>query len=366
MTLTLRRIKGSALTYDEMDDNFMFTYPKNENRIINSTFDIWQRGVSSTLFGYVTADRWLSMGSGGTITQSRGSFPVGTKLGKNNPKFFLRHDTTGQLFIGSNLYSSISQRIEGVGTYAGETITVLGWARISAGFFQGDNQIGISLDQVFGTGGTPSAEVLGSGTVITLNGGWQPFAAVINVPSISGKTVGTNGDDYLALNIWTSAGSALTPRSGGIGVQNNTIDFWGIHIRTGVHSTSSADLFEAPDLSIELARCHRYYYRIEADGAVYTPFGTGWNVSTVVGRHLIKTPTKMRKAPTLESAGATRFVILALTSALACTAIGLYSATPDGALITTNVASGLTAGQGSVLAGVINSTEAWIALNAEI
>ena len=117
----------------------------------------------------------------------------------------------------------------------------------------------LEVVQNFGTGGSPSAEVTGSGQSVTLTGSWAAFAVTFSVPSITGKTLGTNGDDYLALNFWTSAGSTFNTRAASLGIQTINVDLWGIHIKLGTHTTAAVDLYKAPELGPELARCQRYY-----------------------------------------------------------------------------------------------------------
>jgi hypothetical protein len=225
-----------------------------ENRIINGAFDFWQRGTSSTSGGYVAADRWINFADGGTVTQSRQLHTIGDKFGNNTPQFYLRQTVSGQSTTGH--LAVTGQTIEGVRSYAGETITVLGWARRSSG---AGNMV-IEATQLFGTGGSPSENVFSiSPTTITLTSGWEPFAVVINVPSIAGKTLGTNGNDHLGLNFWTSAGSDFNARTNSLGIQTIGVDLWGIHIKLGVHTADATALYKQPELGPELARCQRYY-----------------------------------------------------------------------------------------------------------
>jgi hypothetical protein len=230
--------------------------PKNyidpENRIINGAFDFWQRGTSFTASGY-GADRWVNSRNGGTVTMSRQSFTLGDTLGTNSPTFFLRQTVSGQ--STSSQLALVSQRIEGVRSYAGQTITILGWARRSSG----SGNMALNVEQAFGTGGSPSSGVFGTGKTVTLTSSFAPFALTFSVPSISGKTLGTNGDDYLALNIWTSAGSTLNARTNSLGLQTIGVDLWGVHIKVGTHTTAATDLYKQPELGPELARCQRYY-----------------------------------------------------------------------------------------------------------
>jgi hypothetical protein len=224
-----------------------------ENRIINGAFDFWQRGTSGTAVGYAAADRWRNDYFGGTVTQSRQSFTLGDTFGTNNPVFFLRQTVSGQTLASQNAVTV--QAIEGVRSYAGQTITVLGWARRSSG----TGNMVVELYQSFGTGGSPSALVFIPGQTVTLTSSWAAFALTFSVPSITGKTLGTDNNDYLAIVFWTSAGSDYNDRTNSLGLQTIGVDLWGIHTKLGTHTTAAVDLYKQPELGPELARCQRYY-----------------------------------------------------------------------------------------------------------
>jgi hypothetical protein len=230
-----------------------------ENRIINGAFDFWQRGTSSTAAGYVAADRWSTSATGGTVTQSRQAFTVGDTLGSNNPTYFLRQTVSGQT-ISSHLAATV-QAIEGVRSYAGQTITVLGWARRSSG----TGNMAVEGVQEFGTGGSPSAVVTAiSPTTVTLTGSFAPFAVTLTVPSITGKTLGTSGSDKFSLVFWASSGSDYNARNNSLGLQTIGVDLWGVHIKVGTHTTAATDLYKQPEMGPELARCQRYYERVDS------------------------------------------------------------------------------------------------------
>jgi hypothetical protein len=83
------------------------------------------------------------------------------------------------------------------------------------------------------------------------------------VPSISGKTLGTNNNDSLLVTAWTSAGSDYNSRfATTLGLQTIGVDLWGVHIKVGTHTTAATDLYKQPELGPELARCQRYHTRL--------------------------------------------------------------------------------------------------------
>jgi len=239
-----------------------------ENRIINGAFDFWQRGTSFTSSGY-GADRWSQAIDGGTVTQSRQAFALGDTFGNNNPTFFYRQTVSGQ--STSAQYAIISHAVESVRSYAGQTITLLGWARRSSG----SGNMAVEGGQVFGSGGSPSSTVLLSPQTVTLTSSWAAFAVTIAVPSISGKTLGTNNNDYFRVSFWTSAGSTYNARTNSLGLQTIGVDLWGIHIKQGTHTTSAVDLYRQPELGPELARCQRYYQVFVSSGAVFAGRASG-------------------------------------------------------------------------------------------
>jgi hypothetical protein len=245
-----------------------------ENRIINGAFDFWQRGTSFTANAY-GSDRWVNGASGGTVTMSRQAFTVGDTLGSNNPTYFLRQTVSGQ--SASSDLGRIYQNIEGVRSYAGQTITVLGWARRSSG----SGNMAVAFDQYFGSGGSPSSTVSVAGQTVTLTSSWAPFAVTVSVPSITGKTLGTNGNDNLGLNFWISSGSNYNSQSNSLGLQTIGVDLWGVHIKVGTHTTAATDLYKQPELGPELARCQRYYERFLANE--YLCIGMAWAANDARG-----------------------------------------------------------------------------------
>jgi hypothetical protein len=200
------------------------------------------------------ADRWFNGLDGGSFSFSRQAFSAGDTLGSNNPTYFARASVSGQSLASSQF--NVAQAVESVRSYAGQTITVLGWARRSSG----SGNMTIEGRQAFGTGGSPSSEVTGiSPTTITLASSWTPFAATMSIPSITGKTLGTTTDGALVFTFWLSAGSNFNARTNSLGIQTIGVDLWGVHIKVGTHTTAAAALYKQPELGPELARCQRYY-----------------------------------------------------------------------------------------------------------
>jgi hypothetical protein len=232
---------GAGLNFNGTQLDAFFN---QENRIINGAFDFWQRGTTQNTFGYKSADRWYLDFSGGTVSFSRMGWGPGPRLGRNNPRQHARIAVSGQ--SGSNT-AYIDQAIEDVRSYAGETITVLGWANRSGG----SGNFRVEMYQNFGTGGSPSSTVtVGSVTCDVGTGSWQPFAATFNVPTIAGKTLGTNDNHRLNLRL-VASGTGM--------IENHNLDLWGIHIRVGTHTTAACDAYLAPEFGAELLRCQRYY-----------------------------------------------------------------------------------------------------------
>lgn len=297
----LNTLDGIRVTGDELNIGSQAL----ENRIINGAFDMWLRGTSSGISGYGAADRWLNSFSSGTVVQSRQAFSPGADFGQNRPSFRLRQSVSGQ--AGAGGFAVTQQRIEGVGSYNGHTITVLGFARRHSGA----GNMAIEASQSFGTGGSPSASVTGMGAQqIALTADWQPFAAVIPILSITGKTIGTNGNDYLGIGFWASAGTNFAAETASLGLQTIEIELWGVHIRIGTFAAGAAFDYVQPDIAKEQALCERYYQAWAC--------GQWENVDTIAMRVGGTFRTRMRATPTIVNSGGTAAIAAVSPGAWTC------------------------------------------------
>lgn len=270
------------------------------NKIMNGDFDVWQRGTSVSFIsggsGTFLADRWRHSGNttGTDFTSSRQTHTLGQTDVPGQPKYFYRLARTT---TGANLLN-LSQRIEGVRTLEGKSVTLTFYAK-------GTNakQIDVSYDQVFGTGGSPSGAV--SATIqsgVALTTAWQKFQYTFTVPSISGKTLGTAGNDYLGINF------GLPSAQG-----NMTLDLSHVSLVVG-NATDEADPFPAQSVADVLTQCQRFYNKTldqgvfpAASGATTEPgsveaycavTGSTANVRAGAGaKHAF--PVTMRAAPTV-------------------------------------------------------------------
>jgi len=210
------------------------------NLIINGNFDIWQRGTSISLSGSAyTADRFKVGAASGSF--ARQSFTLGQTEVPNEPSYY------GRWTINSNSQNyEVHQRIEDVRTLAGQTATLSFYARRPSG----STTINARIVQYFGTGGSPSSTVVTSLGTVALTTDWQKFTFTVDVPSVSGKTLGTNNNHSL----WV--GVQITDTNTG------TIDFSQIQFEKGDIATP----FEHRPYDMELARCQRYYQKSHAQG----------------------------------------------------------------------------------------------------
>lgn len=252
------------------------------NKIINGNFDIWQRGTSFNLYQY-TADRWVNVLLGSSAsTVTRQNFTLGQTDVPGNPSHYYRATVTsgGTASSGTVLH----QKIESVRTFQGQTVTVSFWAKADA-----TKPVSVEFYQHFGTGGSPSTVVTGIGvTKFTLSSSWAKYTATVSIPSISGKTLGSNNNHYLVFNIWFDAGSDYNSRTNTIGLQSGTFDIAKVQIEEG----STATKFEELPLSTQLNLCQRYYGN--NGGAGYILYGN--SLGTLVLSSLTL-PVSMRTNP---------------------------------------------------------------------
>jgi len=230
-----------------------------KNAIINGNFDIWQRGTSQTADGYGSDDRWQNGASGSTQVASRQTFALGQTDVPNNPKYYSRTVVSSVAGVGN--YAIKTHKIEGVETFSGTTATVSFWAKADA-----NKNITVEFRQYFGSGGSPTGQITGiSPTTVSLTTSWVNYKVPVAIPSIADKVLGTDGNDFLQLNLWLDAGSNFNARTNSLGQQSGTFEFSQVQMEAG----SVATEFEPRSVGQELALCQRYFERNVSFGVVH-------------------------------------------------------------------------------------------------
>jgi hypothetical protein len=263
----------------------------NPNLFINGDFEICQRGTSQTSSGYGSDDRWINLHNGTTKTHTQQAFTVGQTDVPGNPTYYSRTVVTSS--AGAGNYCIKSQRIENVASVSGEAATLSFWAKADA-----SKNIAIELYQNFGSGGSTAVSAIGS-QLVALTTSWQKFEITVDVPSVSGKTIGA--DNYLGVFIWFDAGSTYATRTASLGQQSGTFELSRAKLESGATATN----FVPRLLAETKALCARFYQKSynyadapgtsTSTGIVYEP-GTRNSASIAIGT---KFECEMRTDPTV-------------------------------------------------------------------
>lgn len=239
-----------GMTPTVMPDLSLAYQPANrENHIVDGDFNFWFEAGSQTSSGYGSDTMWLNENIGSTKVHSRQTFTLGQTLVPGNPKYFSRTVVTS--VAGASNFCRKSQRIESVLSNAGLKKTISFYADVDA-----NKNIGVEFVQNFGTGGSPSAEVTAIGAqLIAVTPGFKKYTVTVDLPSVTGKTLGSNNNDYLAMVFWFDAGSTFAARAASLGQQSGTFDLARVRGVAGEVDGDAIDL----DYGEELTRCQRYY-----------------------------------------------------------------------------------------------------------
>lgn len=328
-----------------------------KNKIINGDFGVWQRGTSFSMAGsgIYTADRWgiaYSGATGATVSQyvmTAGELETFT-FGCSIP---------GTLTDAVNGYILLRQPVENVTTLANQTATVSFWAKGSA-----SGTIGIRLTQDFGTGGSPSSAVAITPQTQAITTTWTRYSKTFTVPSISGKTVGTNSDSKLFVNIDKNIGTGNS-----VGYTTNP-NYTGTLSITGVQieAASSATAFQTATGSVqgELAACQRYYYRVSANSnEAFTYFGFGVASSTTNVKAIVPAKSTLRTAPASVEYGGSIIATTGDGNTYAITSIAVDAFGSQNPSFNFVVSSGLTTNRPYNLRAD-NSSTAYVGYSAEL
>ncbi len=200
----------------------------NPNLIIDGNFDYWIEGTSQTSSGYGSSTMWISYHAGDTTkTITREDFTHGQTSVPGNPSYFTRTVFDGGSTADSRLLLEQKQDLL-LTKLSGKTITVSFYAKADTAL-----ELGTDVYQMFGSGG--SASVPSGNKVFTLSTSWKKYTTTINVPSINGKTLGS--DYAFQFRFWMSAGADISSEAG-IGIQSGTIDIARVKLEEGHVATN--------------------------------------------------------------------------------------------------------------------------------
>lgn len=241
--------KGAFTTVKARLDSVEASLFGFRNYIRNGDGFIRQRGLGPfTGSAIYTVDGWIKGHVGGTHQIDAINESLEALGGINGAPTSIRSTVTGQSAAGD--YAYLAQKIEGVRSLSNKTVTVSFVAYANSG----TPKIGVEVLQNFGTGGSPSASVFYSPGAVTITNVGAKYSMTFVVPSISGKVLGTGGDDNLQLQLWLSAGTNFASRASNIGIQNSTITVTDVQLEPGPYATP----FERLPQQMQLAWNERY------------------------------------------------------------------------------------------------------------
>lgn len=297
--------------------------PGSRNAIINSAFDIWQRGTS--LAGgaatYVS-DRWMGY---------RGAYASGStysrqSAGLDGIRYCMRvqrdsgNSATNPLFLDNPLDTDSSV------PFQGKTVTFSFYARAGANFSSSSSLIGFA---VYGGTGIDQKAVSGFTNQVTmhnasfaLTSSWQRFTTSFSVAS------NINGFTPELFYIPTGTAGAA-----------DYFEVTGVQLEVGNVATPFKR--NAPSIQAELAACQRYYVRYAWSNSNNEPIGMGQATGTTIGQITVSLPVELRTY-----AASVEYSSLVLTDrssySIPVTAVTLDGSGKKAVAVRMDVASGLT------------------------
>jgi hypothetical protein len=328
--------------------------PVNANPVLNSAFQVWQRGTSISIAastaaasGY-SADRWdTATGANQAITISRQTTSDTTNL----PfiQYCARYQrNSGQTGTGA---LTLAQNFESINSiqYAGKTVTFSFYGRAGANYSATSSALnvyiwnGTGTDQnVIGAGFTGQNAFINSSATLTTT--WQRFTFTATVP--------TNATQIATGLSFTPTGTAST---------NDYFEVTGVQLEVG--SVATPFKTYAGTIQGELAACQRYYVRWTGS-ASYPRFASkGVSLSATNVYFYVDHPVEMRVAPTaIEFSTLAAFNFTPNVYALSALILDNCNTKVSSLYGTT---SGMTSNQFMVLVGN-NTSSGYLGLSSEL
>jgi len=311
----------------------------NVNQIINGGFDFFQRGTSSSTTGFTCADRWYNLASGTTTFSQDTSVPTAQGV-QYSYKW-----TTGAASSFGQYYTAFESAT--VKPLRGQAMVFSFWVKTTGTAFTGTLQ----ADAAYST----SSDAYASQTVavsitgasgITPTSTWTKYSGTLTIPSdASGFKIG------------------LIPTV----AQASGVVVYLAAVQLELGSVATTFKRAGGTIQGELAACQRYYFRNAATNNSASFFMSTFNTSTTGWYGVYTLPVTMRTKPTVETSGtASHYRIYSAAGFTTLSTVPtLDQANESTVSLSSSVASGLTAGQGSVLAAN-GTSSAYLGFTAEL
>ena len=246
--------------------------------------------------------------------------------------FWVKSNTTGTASItfekhdATAYYITRTYTINTADTWEKKTVTIPG---LTASVINDDNGQGLNIHWILSTGTDNQGKDLTSWSTYT-DGDWI-YGHVINLTDST--------SDYLALT--------------------------GVQLEVNSYSTD----FEYRPKSYELARCQRYYYRLNSDDGSDSMFCLGWASSATVIQNFVNFPVSLRKAPDAtdfeQSGTASNYRVNGGHGITNCTGVPTFeTATKYSSSFSATTTSSMTTGQTAYFRS--NGGSAFLAWSAEL
>lgn len=295
----------------------------NRNFFIDGAFDSWG-GNTPTLqatSAVYASTLWLGMcgtGGAGTVGINNIYATANAAFMDSGPTASYAHTqtvaSTGS-FAGLNL-PAIFHKVEGVHKIAGRSVTLSGKIWVASG---SATIPGALASQNFGSGGSPSPTV-NFHKAINWNVTTTPkrFSVRLDVPSITGMSLGTNGNHFTNVGLWLPASW-----TGTMYFAEMQLEYSNPNSSSDINGNGGAPTaFEYRGLQTEAERISRHWQYVGVPFmSLYAP-GASWNIGQIVTYNY---PMRTTPAFTVNAGGTlTNASAGPLTNTSAPNAVGVY------------------------------------------
>jgi hypothetical protein len=268
-TINTNQIASEAVTVPKVADQVL----TNKNLIINGSMICSQRGSSHTTEGYGSLDRYyLALSGASGVTMSQQAFSTADRNSLGFEKYLKLAVTT------ANNNCGVYQYIE-----ASNAVSLIGNKATLSFYAKGTNPAGGSFtmqpawyNKSSGGGDNAVAQSL------TVTSSWVKYSFTFDIPAPANTVIDNNA--YLSHSFAQPSGDTSTTAW--------ELNLAGLQFELG----DTATPFEHRSFGDELARCQRYYEKINVKG--YFSAGVAGNASSTYGASVSMSVGK-RSTPTI-------------------------------------------------------------------